>query len=449
MKRMSRRTFSKTAAALTGLSALSAGRVLGANERVQLGFIGLGNRGDELLDAFLQNENAIPIALSDLNEDYIKFARAKAGGLLNFPKDYRELLDLKVVDAVVIATPDHWHALQTIEACKAGKDVYVEKPLSLCVAEGRAMVEAAKKSKRIVQVGLHRRSSTLCMDAIKEIRDGALGQITMCRAFHVQNEWPEGIGNPPDGRAPDKLNWDSWLGPAPMKSYNVNRTFYRFRWFYDYSGGQLTNFGAHYLDFFHWAMGQDTPRSVAALGGKFAIKDNREIPDTLEVVWQYPNNTLVTLTQVNANGGSPTPLSGAEIEIRGTRGTFYLSGNEYVIIPEVNMTMPFPAQTPLNRTLMKAYRDSGKGQRSGVRKKLAIQTRSHTDNFIKAVKSREQPNCPIETGHRSTTATLLGRIALQQHALLDWDGTAEQFTNSKEANALLRYEYRAPYKFPT
>ena len=209
------------------------------------------------------------------------------------------------MDAVVICTPDHWHALQTIHACQAGKDVYVEKPLSLCVAEGRAMVEAARKHKRVTQVGLHRRSSAFCREACEFVRKGGIGQVTVARCFHIQNEWPKGIGNPPNEEPPKDFDWDQWLGPAPKVPYNKNRTFYRFRWFYDYSGGQLTNFGVHYLDLIHWALGQDAPLAVTAMGGKYAVQDNREVPDTLEVLWQYPGNTLVTFSQFNATRRRP------------------------------------------------------------------------------------------------------------------------------------------------
>src|SRR5712692_3469459 len=164
---------------------------------------------------------------------------------------------MKDVDAVVIATPDHWHALQTIHAFEAGKDVYVEKPLSLCVAEGRRMVESARKHSKVTQVGIMRRSSPWAKDAADFIRSGGLGKITVVRALHVGNEWPHGIGNPPDGDPPAWFDWEAWLGPAPRVSYNMNRTFYRFRWFYDYSGGQVTNFGVHYIDLIHWALGRD------------------------------------------------------------------------------------------------------------------------------------------------------------------------------------------------
>src|SRR5262249_20255912 len=205
------------------------------------------------------------------------------------------------------------------------KDVYVEKPLSLCVAEGRAMVEAARRNKVVTQVGLMRRSDPFCREAAELIRKGGIGHVVAARAFHVQNESPKGIGNPPNEDPPAGFNWDAWLGPAPKVPYNKNRTFYRFRWFYDYSGGQLTNFDVHYLDMIHWALAQSAPLAVAALGGKYAIKDNREIPDTLEAVWTSPGNTLVTFTQINTNAAAMSQPR-AEIVFHGTLGTLYLTG---------------------------------------------------------------------------------------------------------------------------
>lgn len=451
MKQVTRRSFTK-AAAVTGLSALSASRVYGANEKIGLGFIGCGNRGDELLDAFLQNEACQPVAFCDLYDNYYKAAKEKSSGLINTTKEYKELIALKDVDAVVIATPDHWHALQMIEACDAKKHVYIEKPLSLTVAEGRAMVNAANRSKTVVQVGLHRRSSGLFRDAAEAIKRGEIGKVTMCRAFHVQNEFPLGIGKPSDTSS-DKIDWEAWLGPAPKKPFNPNRTFYRFRWFYDYSGGQVANNGVHFLDFIHWATGQESPKSVAALGGKFAIEDNREIPDTCEVVWHYPNDMLVSFTQINANGAACTPDLGAELEIRGTKGTLYLHNRHYFIRGEYNMESQYPVLSPLNRDAMKKYRESAKAQRESIQRKPekpVNHTKLHTDNFIKCIlDSKSQPNSSIEAGHRATSAAALGRIALAKHAVLDWDGKAEQFTNNSDANKMLRYDYREPYKFPS
>jgi predicted dehydrogenase len=451
MPHLSRRAFNKTATVL-GASAVSsaflAGRVLGANDRIRLGFIGLGNRGDQVVDAFLPHKDADIVALCDIYEPYLGFAEKKIGGNLQRYADYRKMLDRKDLDAVVIATPDHWHALQMIHACQAGKDVYVEKPLSLVVAEGRAMVRAAQANSRVVQVGIQRRSSPFCKEVADLIRGGAIGKVTVVRCFHIQNEWPLGIGRPTDQDPPADFNWDTWLGPAPKRRHNKNRTFYRFRWFYDYSGGQLTNFGVHYLAQIHWALGVEAPQTIVALGGKFADYDNREVPDTMEVVWQYPNDTLVTFSQFNA-----TATSGAarpcEIEFRGTKGTLYFQTGGYEIVPDVLWSNEFAARTPLDRALERQYRVGGKAQIEGKKVNGRISDSDHARNFLDCVKSRQTPSCDIEFGHRCTSAALVGNIAHKTRSLLEWDAKAERFTNNTSANALLRYAYRPPYQFPS
>jgi predicted dehydrogenase len=445
MKTLTRRDFAKTVTAAGATAALGGLRVLGANERVRLGFIGLGNRGDQVLDAFLKQSDAQVVALCDLYEPYIGFAAKKIGGQPKQFKDYRKLLELKEVDAVVIATPDHWHALQTIHACAAGKDVYVEKPLSLCVAEGRQMVEAVRRHQRVCQVGINRRSVDFCREAAELVRNGGIGKVTVARAFHIQNEWPKGIGNPPNENPPADLDWEAWLGPAPQVPYNKNRAFYRFRWFYDYSGGQLTNFGVHYLDFIHWALGQEAPLAVTAMGGKFVVEDNREIPDTLEVLWQYPGGTLVTFSQFNANA-APAAARNAEIELRGTKGTLYLHGSGYEVVPDAITPNEFPARTPVNRAYERQWRA---GEKPMIEPRKATgdgDTAHHARNFLDCVKSRQPCNCDIETGHRSTSATLIANIAHKTGALLAWDARAERFTNHAEANKYLSYPYRAPYR---
>jgi predicted dehydrogenase len=449
MSKISRRNFAKTLAAAGTAAAFGNLRAQGANEKIRLGLIGLGNRGDQVLDAFLAQKDAEVVAICDLYQPYLDFAARKIGAAPRQFKDYRKVLEQKEVDAVVIVTPDHWHALQTIQACEAGKDVYVEKPLSLCVAEGRRMVEAVNRHNRVCQVGIHRRSAPFCREAAEVVRSGVLGKITVARAFHIQNEWPKGIGNPPDGSPPPEVDWEKWLGPAPKKPYNKNRTFYRFRWFFDYSGGQVTNFGVHYMDFIHMALGVNTPLAVTALGGKFALEDNREIPDTLEVLWQYPGDILVTFSQFNASAAPASVRSNAELEIRGTKGTFYLYGRGYEIVPEALTPNEFPARSPLRRADDGQYR---KGEKPMIEAKKATaemnsaDTTFHARNFLDCVKSRAKCYCDIETGHRSTSATLIANIALKTKALLEWDARAERFTNHPAANQYLDYPYRPAFQ---
>ena len=447
MPRITRRDFTKTAA-VASATALSASRVYGANERLRVGFIGLGNRGDQVLSAFLEHKDCEVTALCDIYQPYVDFAAKKVGGTPAQFTDYRKLLAKKEIDAVVVVTPDHWHALQTIEACAAGKDVYCEKPLSLCVAEGRAMVKAAREHKRIVQCGIQRMSSAMCQEAAEIVRSGGLGKVTAVRAFHVQNEWPKGIGSPADEAPPEGFNRDAWTGPAPLRKYNKNRSFYRFRWFYDYSGGQLTNFGVHYLAQIQASLGVDAPKSVVALGGKFANYDNREVPDTMEVLWHYPNDTLVTFSQFNATGAPPAAKP-CEIEFRGTKGTMYFRLNGYEIVPEIVTDNEFAARTPLDRTIEKGWRVGAKAQIEAKVVSGKILDADHARNFIDCVKSRKTPTCDVEYGHRCTSAALIANIAHRTKTYLEWDAKAERFTNSEAANKLLSYEYRKPYTFPT
>ncbi len=448
MPRVSRRAFAASAAMLP---AASYARVPGANGRVRLGVIGVGNRGDQLLDAFLTHPDQQVVALCDAYEPYLPAAAAKvakAGGSNPAAvKDYRRVLDRPDVDAVVIATPDHWHALMFVDACRAGKHVYCEKPLSLTISEGRRMAQVAAETKRVTQVGLHRRSSPLVAEAVKLIRDGAIGKVTVAKCYHYRNESPMGIGAPADGDPPAGLDYDLWLGPAPKVPFNKNHVLYKFRWFWDYSGGQLTNFGTHYLDVIQWALGQDAPKAVACLGGKFGTTDNRQIPDTLEAVWEY-DGCLVTFSQFNCNASPGNPRAGT-IEFRGTLGTLLLNDGATTleIIPENVRVEEMPALSPLEREANAKQGRAVKQARMPFAGKAAGDpTVPHARSFLDGVLKGTPTTCPAEVGHRSTTATLLARIALMRGKTLTWDAKAERFTNDAESNRLLSYEYRAPYK---
>lgn len=443
MSQISRRGFAGAA----GWTALSYQRVLGANDRVRMGYIGLGNRGDQVHDGFLEHGDSQTVAICDLKDDYLDLAARKSRGTPARFKDYRKVIESKDVDAVAIATPDHWHALMFVEACRAGKDVYVEKPLSLTVWEGRRMVEVAVETKRVSQVGIHRRSSKLFQEAAEFVRGGGLGKVTVARGYHILNEWPAGIGKPETGPPPSEEEWDRWLGPAPKVPYNSNRMYYNFRWFYNYSGGQLTNFGVHYMDMLRWSLGKDSPRAVTAMGGHWAVEDNREIPDTLEVLWEFEGGAMVSFTQINANAAPPNIQPGCEMEIRGTKGTMYLHGNRWEVVPEMIKETPRPVRTPLARDKERELERSGR--RKVIEPKLvkgSADTAFHARNFLDCVKSRAKCNCDVLTGHLSTTATLIGSIALKTRSFLEWDAKAEKFSNNPKANQWLRYDYRPPYK---
>jgi predicted dehydrogenase len=448
MDQVTRRDFTRT----TGLAtALSYSRILGANDRVRMGYIGVGNRGDQVHDAFLEHGDNETVAVCDLRGDYMENAVRKSRAHPKKYANYRKLLEDKDVDAVVIATPDHWHALMFVDSCDAGKDVYVEKPLSLTVAEGRRMVEVAKRTNRVVQVGIHRRSARFLQEAAQFVQSGGLGQVTVARSFHVLNEWPRGIGNPPDGPPPSEAEWDQWLGPAPKVLYNPNREFYKFRWFYNYSGGQVTNFGVHYMDMMRWCLGQDSPRAVTVMGGKYAIQDNREIPDTLEALWHFDDGrpqsrAMAIFAQYNTNA-APGDRQGSEVELRGTKGTMYIHFDHWEVVPENVGDAELPARNPVRRDVERAFKASPRKKLiAAAGAKGSQDTAFHARNFLDCVKSRAKCNCDIETGHLSTTATLIANIAHKTRSYLEWDGKAERFTNNEAANRLLQYKYRAPYK---
>ncbi|MEA3227378.1 MAG: Gfo/Idh/MocA family oxidoreductase, partial [Planctomycetota bacterium] len=325
--------------------------VRGANEKIRVGFIGIGNRGTQLLTRFMQQDDVEVAALCDVYEPYLMRDYSKIdqrlkdalggriprmteglGDNVTRYKDFRRLLDRKDIDAVVIGTPDHWHAVQAIMACQAGKDVYVEKPLSVTIHEGRKMVEAAKRYNRIVQVGLHRRSSKAYAQIAEHIKAGSIGKVTVGRAYRVSNMHPDGIGRLPDSAPPKDLDWDMWLGPRPKRAYKDNIVLYKFRWWQSYSS-QMANWGVHYCDAMRWALAEQAPISISAHGGRFAVDDDRTIPDTLQVTFEMPSGALLVFGQYEANGG-PALVDG-EVELRGTLGNLYCGaeGAAYKIVP--------------------------------------------------------------------------------------------------------------------
>jgi len=308
-KKMGRRDLIKSGAALAvaaaGIAkgaapAVAAGKnIMGANDALQVGVVGTGKMGRSNMMAFSREKNVRIAAVCDCykpNMDLALEALEKA----DLPKpraygDFRRLLDQKDIDVVIAATPDHWHPLNTVMACRAGKDVYVEKPVSVAVSEGRKMIEVARETNRVVGVGTQQRSGEHFQRAVEIVQSGRLGRITKVSTWNYENEYPEGIGNPPDSDPPEGLDWDMWLGPAPMRPFNINRfgvvddgRWSSFRWFWDYAGGMMTDWGTHLIDIVLWAMKVETPNAVSTSGGRFALLDNRETPDTVVATFQFP-----------------------------------------------------------------------------------------------------------------------------------------------------------------
>ncbi len=432
--RMNRRDFSKAGvggmAGLATLSALSAGRVWGANERIRLGFIGVGNRGSQVLDAFLKHQDMEVVMLCDVFEPYLDRAQQKLPAKADTTIDFRQVLDRKDIDAVVICTPDHWHAVQTIWACRAGKDVYVEKPLSITVVEGRKMVQAAQQYHRIVQVGTHRRSSKTYAQVAELIGSGKIGKVTVSRAYRLSNMFPNGIGKAAPSDPPAGLHWDLWLGPRPEHPFQATIAPYKFRWWHLYSS-QMANWGVHYLDAIRWLTGELAPASVCTMGGRFAVDDDRDIPDTAEAVFQFASGRLAIFGQYEACG-NPVLLQG-ELELRGTLGTAYIGSRGLSVVPERGgqFQEASPRMEPIQIAMQEGEKD--------------VMTTAHARNFLDCVKSRETPHADVEIGHRSTTCSLIANISLAVGARLEWDAEQERFTNHQEANALLDYEHRKPW----
>lgn len=436
--RVDRRWFNKTSAAAVALTAAQATKVMGANERIRLGFIGVANRGGQLLSAFRENPDMEIAALCDIAQPTLEAANAKIGGKADLMTDFRKLLDRKDIDAVVIATPDHWHAVQTIMACRAGKDVYVEKPLSMTVVEGRRMVQVARETKRVVQVGIHRRSSKLYAEGAKLIQADKLGKVTVARCYHASNMYPLGMGHAKPADPPADFDWNMWLGPRPMRPYQENIAPYKFRWWHLYSS-QVANQGVHFIDLIRWLTGDLAPQYVVALGGKFAVDDDRTIPDTMEVTFQLPSGRLVVFGQYEASGNPALPQPGF-VELRGTQGTAYANDARILILPERGGQ--FQDRTPrMEETEIKSadVSPSRKGD-----KNLSL-TAQHAKDFLECMRTRGTPSGDVEIGHRSTTFSLLANISLATRSVLEWDAENEKILNNPAASELLHYEYRKPW----
>src|SRR3989442_6628897 len=327
-----RRSFIKSGTAAAALTAASWNRVLGANELVGIGVIGFGLVGRIHTRNFMAQPDAQVVALSETFQPRMDAAAELVGGHVAQYPDFRKLLEDKNVDAVVVATPDHWHALMSMMACAAGKDVYVEKPLTLFVREGRWMVETARRHKRVVQVGTQQRSGPHYQRARELIRRGRLGELVSVQCNYFRNVSP-GFGHPPDGNPPPELDYDMWLGPAPLRPYNPNRSIYHFRWFWDYSGGQMTNLGAHEIDVVHWAMKVNGTTAVSSSGGRFALEDNGETPDTQDALFEYPGFTALWSHREASRGRGDCE----GLEFFGTKGSMTLSRSGYKVIPDLEV----------------------------------------------------------------------------------------------------------------
>jgi predicted dehydrogenase len=419
MPSFDRRQFLEASASATALT-LTAATALGAaqqpNERVNLAVMGVRGRGRDLIRGFSAFEDVNVTYVCDIDDAVVPAALKAVNQRQKNPprveKDIRRILQDKTVTAIAIAAPDHWHALATIWACEAGKHVYVEKPVSHNLIEGRRMVEAARQHNRIVQVGTQRRSAPHLAAAADLVRSGRLGKVPFVRTCIAGNR--PNIGHVKDSPVPKGVDYDLWLGPAPQRPFNENRFHYKWHWHWDYGTGEIGNNGIHGLDTVRMLCNLDSPTRISSGGGKLFYDDDQQTPDTMAAVFDFPNTTVVWEHRV----WSRTGFDGQSFSVvlYGERGTMIVDGRGWRVIDGIE----------------------------GGEKAVEFE-RLHLRNFIDCVKQPRQPNADIEEGHKSTRLCHLGNIALGTGHTLRFDAKTETCTGNNEANQLLRRTHRKPF----
>jgi predicted dehydrogenase len=464
-----RRKFIASAAAVLTTS-LFTGRVKGANDRPAVGFIGVGRMGNSNLEMAMKEPMDVA-AICDVYQPHLERTVAVARRQGHSPKsikDFRDVLADKSIDAVCISTPDHWHPLMTVEACKAGKDVYVEKPVCTRIDEAPIMVRAARKYERVVQVGTLTRSSGHMPSVREVVRSGRLGTVTFARAWTYGLEPRHGIGNPADGAPPPGLDWDMWLGPAPARPFNHNRFqverggWSAFRYFWDYGGGHLTDIGVHIIDLLQMAFGETAPRSAQAIGRKGYLQDNRETPDTMIVTYEYPEFLMAFEVRLGNEQSMFGKSSG--ILVHGSDATLYFGrAPNYQVYPErqpasqeanpVGELPAFSAEAERRRREAPPAEERPEGPpefapatapEAEVNEGF-VPTETHWANFLRCIRTRERPIADIEYVARSTVTCLLGNVSYRAKMRIDWDPDTWS-SPQKEARPFMEFHYREPWK---
>lgn len=450
---MDRRDFLERSAQAAVATALSADRVRGANDTVRVALIGCGGRGRGVATSMQKAPNTEYVAMCDVFEaNATQASKQLTGGKAAIFKDFRKVLELKDVDAVHVATPDHWHAAIAVLACQAGKDAFVEKPFAYSVKEGRAIVDAAKKNKRIVMAGTQHRSSSHIAEAARMVQGGEIGEVHLVRVWNSANIAPNGLPEVPDSDPPAGLDWDFYLGPAPKVPFNKRRFVGTYRQYFDYGGGYLTDYGNHRIDSVHQIMNVSAPLTVSATGGRFCKANAGDIPDVVQVAYEYPgfivDYTGCWLNSQGIAGRSPgMRYYGMRGDYNrphgfaffGSKGALFVDRVGWEIFPEVD-PMPldrvFAMQQPPAEVKYRMERKMYNGEDA---------TAIHAQNFIKYVRSRETPFADAEVGQRSTTACLIGNIAFKVGKKLRWNAETEDFINEPEASKMLKRVARKPW----
>jgi predicted dehydrogenase len=428
---------SATIAAVGIAQSAAAGRAT-PSELVRIGVIGAGGRALSLVDSFSRHPAVQIVAIADIDANRLPVALETAeknqGAKPRAERDFRRLIDDKSIDAIAIGTPDHWHAIPTILACQAGKDVYVEKPDSHDIVEGMRMVAAMRKHHRIVQMGSQHRSNARLQSAVEFVKTGALGRCVVAKAWESGKQ--AAIGFPQDGPVPEGVDYDMWIGPAPVRPFNINRFHGRWRWFYDYGTGDLGNDGVHRLDMAVALLNAachvqnepavSLPRKISASGGKWYFNDAQEFPDTLQVNYEFGLGQRTKLLTYEMRIWSPYPYLGQ------AEGSALFGDQGYLVIGNTNWVAYGAKGVELAR---------GEGDSSEV---------PHVANFIECIMSRAKPNCDLDSvGHPASVLCHAGNIAARVGRTLTMDSTSETFVDDKEANELRgRKEYRKPWLLP-
>jgi predicted dehydrogenase len=439
---LSRRKF------VSGLTAFSYSRILGANDRVQVGFIGYGLIGAQHVYDFKNQRDTDLAAVSEtyqprLEQGIQACGDRAAGGKAQGYADFRKMLENRDLQAVVVSTPDHWHALMTIMACAAGKDVYVEKPMTLFVKEGRWMIDTARRYKRVVQCGTQQRSGRHYQSAKALLGGGYLGKVHSVRMGAFRNINP-GFGIPATAAVPAGFDYNMWLGPAPDHKFETHRGLYHFRWFWDYSGGQMTNLGAHEIDILQWYMGVKGPVAVSSTGGRFVLKDDGETPDTQDTLLEYPGFTAVWSHREGSRG-----RAWGKSEYFGEYGSLSIARDGWEVHPD--MKMP-----PDNAVPQFRGQPTGGVSRVEVKPEPWVAAKKepgsspeqfdlHVRNFLDCVKTRQRPVSDVEDGHWTAVACHLANISLRTGRKLRWDAEKEQIVGDAEASRMLERPYRKPW----
>ena len=409
-----------------GAAALSRPAAAAPSDTVRVGMIGMGGRGTAIMTSELKNVPNVKLThVCDVDQARLEKAQAnadKAGyGKVRGSGDLRRVLEDKEVDAVIIATPDHWHAPATILACAAGKDVYVEKPVSHNLREGRLMVEAARKYNRVVQAGMQSRSRPSTIKAIEIAHSKQLGRVLMAKAWNSQQR--DNIGQKTNGPAPPGVDYDTWVGPAEMVPFKENRFHYNWHWNWNFGTGDMGNDGAHQIDQARWALGTDLPKRVSGSGNKYYFQDDQETPDTMNMTFDYGDKGLVWEMRIWHDYG----LEGIDngVAVYGTEGFLHIGS--------------------WNRKWgHRLFDKTGKlvdAQQDGL-------PDFHMQNFVDCVISRKRPNCDIEIGHISSAHCHLGNIVTRTGRNVAFNPANESIPNDAEANALLRRKYRTHWATP-